>query len=226
MAMPNSETGAVRGGLFVISGPSGVGKGTVVTKLLESDFGFVRSRSMTTRPRRPLDPNDVKYSFCDRETFMQMVVGGQILEYTEYGGNLYGTITSLLDEDIKAGKNILLELDVNGAVAIKEKFPTAVTVCLLPESFEELVRRLRGRGTESEDVISVRLNEARREITHFYDFDYIVINRSGKVDEAAQAVLDIARLDSMRSCRMGDFYSDYIKSICESDAEGQLSIKE
>ena len=222
--MTNSEMPAVKGGLFVVSGPSGVGKGTVVTRLLESDFGFVRSRSMTTRPRRPLDPNDVKYQFCDRETFMNMVVGGEILEYTEYGGNLYGTITSLLEDDIRAGKNILLELDVNGAVAIKERFPTAVTVCLLPESFEELVRRLRGRGTESEDVIAVRLNEARREITHFYDFDYIVINRSGMIDEAANSILDIARLDGMRSCRMGDFYAGFVSSICETDAEGQISL--
>lgn len=179
---------------------------------------------MTTRPRRPLDPNDVKYRFCDRETFMSMVVSGEILEYTEYGGNLYGTITSLLNEDIKEGKNILLELDVNGAVAIKEKFPSAVTVCLLPESFEELVRRLRGRGTESEEVIEIRLNEAKREITHFNDFDYIIINKSGHPEEAAEEVLEIARVDRLRSCRRGDFYESFSRSIYQTQSADQISL--
>ncbi|NLB16463.1 MAG: guanylate kinase [Clostridiales bacterium] len=212
-----------RGQLIVISGPSGVGKGTVVSLILKSYDGFTRSKSLTTRPRRDRDPNDTKYEFCDRETFNKRFGDGDILERTEYGGNYYGTIRSDLEKSVSEGKNVLLEIDVNGALQIKKLYPYAILICLLPDRFSDLITRLRTRGTEDPENMKVRLDEAKKEITYFHEFDYVVVNSSGKAAQAAEEIVGIVHADSLRTVRHGEFYNELLNSLNTTE---QLSISD
>ncbi|NLZ36301.1 MAG: guanylate kinase [Clostridiales bacterium] len=202
-----------RGQLIVISGPSGVGKGTVVSLILETYNGFSRSKSLTTRPRRDRDPNDEKYEFCDRDTFNKRFEEGDILERTEYGGNYYGTIRSELEKGVEEGKNILMEIDVNGALQIKRLYPHAILICLLPDKFSDLITRLRTRGTEDPENMKIRLDEAKKEITYFHEFDYVVVNSSGKAAKAAEEIVGIVHADSLRTARHNEFYKELLDSL-------------
>jgi guanylate kinase len=182
-----------RGKLIVISGPSGAGKTTLLKKLFERCPGLRMSVSATTRPPRPGERDGVDYYFLSAEEFERRRHGGEFLEcYEVFGrGYWYGTLHSEVSPSLAVGKSIVLEIDVQGAMAVLERYPDAVTIFVHPSSLEELERRLRGRGTETEDSIRRRLGAARRELDSAGRYQYPVVNDD--VDRAVQQICDIIR---------------------------------
>ena len=166
-----------RGVLFVYSGPSGVGKGTLKEKLFD-EFGdrLVFSVSATTRKARPGEKDGEDYFFISRQDFENRIANNDFLEYAEYAGNLYGTPRSAVEKQLSRGVNVLLEIEVQGALQVKRSMPESVSVFVLPPSFEELERRLRGRATETEEKIRERLETARGELAFADGYDYRVVN--------------------------------------------------
>ena len=170
------------GNLFVISGPSGAGKGTLVTRLLEEVPDTWVSVSATTRRPRPGEEEGVSYYFLDREDFLALADEGGFLEWAEYAGNCYGTPLASVQREMAAGRQVILEIEVQGALQVREKMPEAHLVFIEPPSLEELERRLRGRGTESEDVIEKRMKTALLELSHKMEYDIRLVNDD--LDEA------------------------------------------
>ena len=189
------------GTIFIVVAPSGAGKTTLVGALLQAEPSVELSVSYTTRAPRAGEENGKHYHFCDRATFESMIASGDFLEYAEVYGNYYGTSKRWLRERLAAGRDILLEIDWQGARQVREVFPDAVSVFILPPSIEVLEARLRGRATDSEEVITRRLSEARAEIDQVAEYDYLVVN-----DDFEQARLDLIsvirsqRLRSERQC--------------------------
>lgn len=183
-----------RGLLVVVSGPAGSGKGTVNSELIRSGE-FVFSVSATTRKPRPGEVDGVNYHFISHEEFEKRIASGDMLEYTQYCGNYYGTPKKEAEEVLNSGKNLLLEIEVEGAANIKEKYPDAVLVMLLPPSYADQEARLRGRGTETEESICARLEKAKIELTKVREYDYVVYNADGKMHEAAQDLMAIVRAE-------------------------------
>lgn len=178
------------GTLIVIAGPSGVGKGTVVRRLLERDPGrLVLSISVTTREPRASEIQGVDYTFVSEAEFERMVADGELLEWAEIVTHRSGTPRAFVREQLAAGKDVLLEIDVKGAQQVRERAPQAVLVFLLPPSFEELERRLRSRGTEDEARIRARLEVARWELQQEHWFDHRVVN-----DDADRAATEVAAI--------------------------------
>ncbi|MGM9886057.1 MAG: guanylate kinase, partial [Lactococcus sp.] len=153
-----------RGLLIVFSGPSGVGKGTVRAKIFEQENNFKYSVSMTTRKQRPGEVDGKDYYFRTREEFEELIRKGEMLEYAEYVGNYYGTPLTYVNQTLDEGKDIFLEIEVQGALQVKQKKPDAVFVFLTPPDLDELRERLVGRGTDSSEVIANRLEKAKEEI--------------------------------------------------------------
>ena len=164
-----------KGRLFVISGPSGTGKGTICKELIKDDK-IRLSVSMTTRKPREGEVHGVSYYFATKEEFLQKIDAGGFLEYAEVFGNYYGTPKMEVLELLDKGMDVLLEIDVQGALQIKDVYPEAVLVFILPPSMEELRARLTGRATETQDVVERRLGEAAKEISYVKQYDYAVIN--------------------------------------------------
>ena len=164
-----------RGRLFVISGPSGTGKGTICKELIK-DEKIRLSVSMTTRNPREGEVHGVSYYFATKEEFLQKIEAGGFLEYAEVFGNYYGTPKMEVLELLDKGMDVLLEIDVQGALQIKDVYPEAVLVFILPPSMADLRARLTGRGTETQDVVERRLGEAAKEISYVKQYDYAVIN--------------------------------------------------
>ena len=175
--------------LIVLSGPSGVGKGTMYSRLLKAMPDLKVSVSATTRKPRNGEVNGVHYFFMSREEFTAKLAGGEFLEWAETVGNLYGTPKAPVLEKLDAGRDVLLEIDVKGARQIKQAYPDCVTVFVLPPSEEELRRRLIGRGTESEEQVGARLALAKSEIEQSGLFDYRVVNED--IDVAVGEVIKI-----------------------------------
>lgn len=165
-----------RGKLVVISGPSGVGKGTVVKEILREFPGYALSVSVTTRAPRPGEEDGKQYYFRSKEKFLQMVQDGEFLETAEVYGNFYGTPRFAVEKLLKEGVNVILEIDTVGALNVKRVLPEAVLIFILPPSIDELRSRLRGRNTESESQLSVRLGSALSEIKTAHSYDFAVIN--------------------------------------------------
>ncbi len=174
------------GELFVITGPSGVGKATVLSRLLKNIDNVYVSISATTRKPRQGEVNEKDYFFMEREEFEKLIKEGKFLEYAEYVGNYYGTPAGSVNEMLKNGKDVILEIEVQGALKVKEKCPDANMVFIIPPSFSALEFRLRSRGTESDDVIAKRLEKARSEYLMVDKYDYIVINDD--IDKAADEI--------------------------------------
>lgn len=170
------------GNLFVISGPSGAGKGTLVARLLEEVPDTWVSVSATTRRPRPGEEEGVSYYFLDREDFLALADEGGFLEWAEYAGNCYGTPLASVQREMTAGKQVILEIEVQGALQVKEKMPEAHLVFIEPPSLEELERRLRGRGTEADDVVRKRMDTALVELSHKMEYDIRLVNDD--LDEA------------------------------------------
>ena len=192
-----------KGLLVIISGPAGSGKGTIVSRLRElAPFDF--SVSATTRKPRPGEQHGVHYYFVDKADFENKIEQGEMLEYAQYVGNYYGTPKKPVENALAEGKNIILDIEVKGALQIKEKMPEAIMIYVLPPDYETLLARIRGRGTETEEVIQKRMNEAKNEIKVFPRYDYVVINRNNGIDRAAEDVLAILRAEKMRTLRNAD----------------------
>ncbi len=166
----------LKGLLIVISAPSGTGKTTLCHMLLKAFPDMEFSVSYTTRKPRPGEVSGRDYFFVDRETFERMVEEGDFLEWAEVYGNLYGTSKSQVTKALEAGKDILLDIDTQGALQVKKNFPEAVLIFILPPSLIELERRLRSRGTDNEETIEKRLRIARDEIKKALYYDYLVVN--------------------------------------------------
>ena len=193
-----------RGLLLVISGPAGSGKGTVIKHLMEKERDIAYSVSATTRSPRPGEVDGVNYHFISVDDFKLRIEQGGILEYTEYCGNFYGTPKKEAEEVLDAGKNLILEIEVEGAANVKRLCPDAVLIMLLPPSHAEQERRLRGRGTEPEDKILARLAQAREEIKQLGIYDYIVYNQDGAAEECAQDISSIIRAERLSRRRNPD----------------------
>lgn len=199
-----------RGLLFIISGPAGSGKGTIVKRVRElAKFDF--SVSATTRAPRPGETEGVHYFFTDKEEFKRKIAAGEMLEHAEYVGNYYGTPKKPVDDALSAGKNIILDIDVQGALQVKTKMPEAVMIFVLPPDFETLMRRIRGRGTESEEIIAKRMEKARFELQCFDRYDYAVVNRDNGVEEAAGDVLSILKAETLKTFRNTDIKDNFFQ---------------
>ena len=199
-----------KGLIFVISGPAGSGKGTVVAALREMmpDIGF--SVSATTRSPRPGELDGVNYHYITRERFTEMLEGGEILEHTEYCGNFYGTPKSEAERVIGEGRDIILEIEVEGALQVKRLMPEdTVTVMLIAPDKAELERRLRGRGTETDEVIRARLARAVTEVSLAEKYDYVVINETGKSEECAERLYSIIKAEHSKYSRMKNTIDAY-----------------
>ncbi|HPT41690.1 MAG TPA: guanylate kinase [Candidatus Gastranaerophilaceae bacterium] len=185
--MENSS--AKRKKLFVISGPSGVGKGTVIEGFLKRNPEFKLSISYTTRAKREGEVEGVNYFFRTREEFVKGIENDEFLEWAEFSDNLYGTKRVFIEKCLNNQMDLILEIDTQGALQVKEKMPKAVLIFIAPPSFEDLEYRLRNRKTESEEAILKRLEFVKTEIKNSAKFDYIVIN-----DEIARAIGELEKI--------------------------------
>ncbi len=177
--------------LFVISGSSGVGKGTVIKKFLEKNPEFKLSVSCTTRQKREGEVHGVNYYYLTRDEFMSAVDRGEFLEWAEFSGNCYGTNKKFVEECLNNDENLLLEIDTKGALQVKNKMENAVLIFILPPSIEELEKRLRGRGTETEEAIQKRLNTVKSEMENSKQFHYKVVN--DVIDRAVEEIENIIK---------------------------------
>ena len=184
------------GTLFIVTAPSGAGKTTLVSGLLDRDPLVSLSVSYTTRAARAGEESGRHYHFVDVATFRALRDKGEFLEWAEVHSNYYGTSKVWLEEQMRSGKDILLEIDWQGAQQVRKVFPKAVGVFILPPSVEELERRLRGRGTDSEDVISRRVLGARGEMRHVAEFDYVIINEN--LPAAIEDLVAVVRASRLR----------------------------
>ncbi len=185
-----------KGLLIVVSAPSGCGKGTILAEVLKNEE-YYYSVSATTRAPRPGEIDGVNYHFLSREKFEELIHNDGMLEYAEYCGNYYGTPKEKVFEKIDEGKNVILEIEVQGAMQIKKKCPQAVFVFIAPPSVGELRRRLKKRGTETDEVIEKRVSEAAHEISFASEYDYIVVN--GELDDAIRDFETVIRAHKLKS---------------------------
>jgi guanylate kinase len=200
-----------QGLLIVLSGPSGVGKGTVCTALRRLSPELVYSVSATTRKPRQGEVDGVNYFFKTREQFMQMIERGELLEWAEYVGNYYGTPAEFVRRTIESGQDIILEIDVQGAMQVKRNFPNGVFIFLTPPSLDELRLRIEGRGTESDDVIRERMRAAREEMSLMAEYNYAVINDD--VESACRRIQAIITAEHCRKERMMPLMSEWFEEV-------------
>lgn len=199
------------GMLVLFSGPSGVGKDTVLNVVLNKDKSLQKSTSLTTRKIREDETDGKDYYFITFPKFEEMVSNGEVLEYAQYGANMYGTPKAPVDKWLSEGKTVILKIEVQGAKNIKELYPDSVGIFLLPPSMEVLEQRLRSRGTEDEEDIQRRLEIARDEIHKSVDYDYFVINED--IDSASDDVLTIIKALDFSHKRMNNFISEVIDNV-------------
>ena len=197
-----------QGLMIVISGPAGSGKGTVNGHLLATG-DFVYSVSATTRAPREGEVDGVNYHFITKEDFLSRIASGDMLEYTEYCGNFYGTPKKEAEEVLASGKNLILEIEVEGARTVKARYPDAILILLLPPSFAVQEARLRGRGTETEEKILERLTRTKEELTFAESYDYVVYNYDGRDRDAAEDILAILRAEHTALRRNGGVAERY-----------------
>ena len=188
-----------KGKTFIISGPSGVGKSTVLGALFEGRDDLYFSVSATTRAPRPTEMPDVDYHFIEAETFRQWIEDGEFLEYAEYVGNFYGTPKKYVDAAMDEGKDVILDIEIQGATQVHELRPDVVRIFIAPHSWEELERRLTARGTDSPEKVQKRLLRAKVELENAGHYDYFVIN-----DTVDNAVAELRAIMLAEHCRPAD----------------------
>lgn len=194
--------------LVIISGPSGSGKGTVVKNLTSKEIDYALSISMTTRTKRNGETHGVDYFFCTEDEFINKRNNNKLLEHAVFCGNLYGTPLEYVEEQINKGKAVILEIEVNGALQVKEKFDEAVLIFLIPPTLALLKERLVGRNTESAETIEDRLRRAKDEINLIDKYDYLVVN--DYIEKAVLRINSIVKAESLRPSRNLDFVNSLI----------------
>lgn len=186
--------------LFIVSGPSGVGKGTVINEVLRLIPDINLSISYTTRPPRKNETNGKEYFFVSEEEFKDMIEKGEFLEWARVHGNLYGTPKRYIEEKLKNNEDVILEIDTQGARQVKRNFPNGVFIFILPPSIEELLKRLHKRGTEKEEEIHIRLNNAKEEFKEWEWYNYTVINES--IQLTGELIASIIKAERCRTSRL------------------------
>lgn len=195
-----------KGILVVVSGFSGAGKGTVMKRLLEKYKDYALSVSATTRNPREGEVDGREYFFRTKEEFEKLIEEDALIEYAQYVGNYYGTPRSYVEEQLSQGKNVILEIEIQGAMKVKEKIPEALLVFVTPPTVEELKNRLVGRGTETEDVIADRLARAAEEAEGMGEYDYILVNDD--LEECVENLHQIIRSEHARTVRNTEFVEE------------------
>ena len=202
------------GTLYILSAPSGAGKTSLLEELREQDGDLQVSISHTTRPMRPGEVNGEHYHFVDHARFLHMVEAGEFLEHAEVFGNFYGTAEATVRAQLEAGEDLVLEIDWQGARQVRKCFPEAIAIFILPPSPEALWERLEGRGQDSEEVIQARMREAVREMSHYAEFDYLVINDI--FDASLAELASIVQCQRLRTPRQVRQNSERIRQLLES----------
>ncbi len=190
----------MRGSLFVVSAPSGTGKSTLCQRLYERVPGIRHSVSYTTRLPRPGEIADVHYTFVDEEEFRGMIGQGEFAEWAQVHGNFYGTATKRLEATLSSGSDIMLDIDVQGAQQIREHFPDSVHIFILPPTFQELTKRLKGRKSESKESVRERLLQARNEIREYENYDYVIVNDD--FETALQVLIAVVMAERARTAKV------------------------
>ncbi len=188
--------------LVVISAPSGGGKGTILKELFAQNENLRLSVSATTRAPRPGEEHGKQYYFLSREEFEALIAQGRMLEHAEYVGNYYGTPRDPVEEWLSQGRDVVLEIEVQGGAQVKKLMPECVSIFILPPSMKVLGERLRGRGTETEETVQKRLATARREIPQAREYDYLVFN--DRLEDAVEEILAILRAEKLKYSRNAD----------------------
>ncbi len=199
-----------KGVLLVVSAPSGCGKDTVIEALKHSDFDFEKTVSATTRDMRDGEVDGVDYTFITKEAFLDRIEQGYFLEHTVYSGNYYGTPKTEVEKHLDKGACVLMKIEVEGAGNIRKIMPDAVTVFLVPPSMEELERRLRGRGTETEESFRERFATAKEELKRAPEYDYIVVNDI--VENCVERIRNIVETEKLRYSNVKDFVDDLLNN--------------
>lgn len=203
-----------KGLLFVLSGPSGVGKGTVRRAVFEDEnTNFSYSISMTTRTKRPGEEEGVDYYFRTKDEFELLIEKDELLEYAQFVDNYYGTPLEYVEKTLSEGQDVFLEIEVQGAMQVREKMPEAVFIFLTPPNLSELKNRIVGRGTETSDVVDKRMETAHHEIEMMKHYDYAVVN--DEVELAVEKIKDIVRIEHMRTKWMYPKYRSMLDEIVE-----------
>lgn len=193
-----------KGLLIVVSGPSGAGKDTICQKLIKENSNIWMSVSMTTRKPRPLEKDGVDYFFVSKEDFLNKINNNTFLEYASYNDNYYGTPKDKVEEKLNEGKDVILVIDINGAVNIKKIIPSALFIFIMPPDMETLKNRLIGRKTESKDKVVQRFITAYNEVNNYKKYNYVVVN--DKVEDAVNKVKSIIQSEKCRVDRIEDIY--------------------
>ena len=199
------------GHLFIVAAPSGAGKTTLVRLLLANDAQLGLSISCTTRAPRPGEEDGRDYHFVGVEDFLDQVGRGEFIEWAEVHGNYYGTLRRTIEEQLQAGRDLVLEIDWQGAQQVRKAFPQAVGIFILPPSVEALGERLRGRAKDSEATIEARLAVVRSEIDHAEEADYLIINE--QLDDAVRDLIAVVRAQRLRTARQMQARGEQVRAM-------------
>ncbi|GAB2702334.1 guanylate kinase [Paenibacillus thermoaerophilus] len=207
----NPQEPGRKGLLIVLSGPAGVGKGTVCSHLRRISPDLVYSVSATTRAPRQGEQEGINYFFKSREQFQAMIDNDELLEWAQYVGNFYGTPRSFVEDMIASGRDVILEIEVQGALQVKNKYPQGVFVFLMPPSLDELKMRITGRGTETEDVIEKRMNVAIEELRMMRHYHYVVTN--DEVESACERIRSIIAAEHCKRERLEPYLNKWLEGV-------------